>query len=304
MNWNSSSKPKPPPRLRGVALITVACCLFGSNLVGCKADMTANGSFDIAPEVADDYLRTVRKDKQQLERPIVILSGFMDPGFAATTLKSRMKRLFKDERILSISFATSCDFDHARQRVIERVDEAWPSDDDRETVEVDVIAHSMGGLVARYAAVPVEGRKRLCIARIFTIATPHGGAELAELPTWHTLQKAMRDGSPFLQELDKAWESRDYDLYPYVRLGDYIIGSGNAAPPGEHPWWVDNPPLNLPHMGAYSDPRIIGDIVRRLRGEQPYATEPRTPIPAKSQDDAEDESGDTPAAETTPNPAS
>ncbi len=290
MNWNLSSNSKPMPRLLSVALLTMVGVLIGSNLVGCNADMTTNGSFDIAPDVADEYLRSVRKDKQQLQRPIVILSGFMDPGFAATTLKSRMKRLFQDERIVSITFATSSDFENARERVIDRVDDIWPSDDDHETVEVDVIAHSMGGLVARYAALPVENRKRLRIARIFTIATPHGGAELAELPTWHKLQKAMRDGSAFLEKLDEAWDDRDYELYPYVRLGDYIIGSGNAAPPGEHPWWVDNPPLNLPHMGSYSDPRIVGDIVRRLRGEQPYTTEPREPIPdRRSQTDDADE---------------
>ena len=287
MNWKRclpADQKRSPARY--AYLVIMLCMINSVMMAGCNADMSVNGSFDIAPDVADDYLRGVRKERQPLERPIVILSGFLDPGFAATSIKSKLKRLFDDDRILSISFATSSDFHVARDRVIEKIDDTWPPDtDSEETIEVDVIAHSMGGLVARYAAMPLEGRRRLRVARVFTVATPHGGADAADLPTWHKMQKAMRTGSDFLEQLDAHWPKRDYELYPYVRLGDFVIGSENAAPPGEKPWWLDNQPLTLPHMGAYSDPRILGDIVRRLRGEEPYTTEPREPLPGSSAED-------------------
>ena len=72
-------------------------------------------------------------------------------------------------------------------------------------------------------------------------------------------------------------------LYYYFRskgeLLDEIVGEANAAPPGEDVWWVANLPLQWAHADIYKDPRIMADIVRRLRGEEPIATEPRVKVP-------------------------
>ncbi|MFC1766418.1 esterase/lipase family protein [Planctomycetota bacterium] len=57
------------------------------------------------------------------------------------------------------------------------------SDDPNQTVQADVIAHSMGGLVSRYAAMEVPGKPRLRIAHLFTIATPHQGALISIPPS-------------------------------------------------------------------------------------------------------------------------
>jgi hypothetical protein len=178
-----------------------------------------------------------------------------------------------------VSFPLAGSFEECRRIVIEEVDRAFPCDEPGVTAEVDVVAVLMGGLVARYAAAEPTGpgAKRLRIARLFTISSPHRGAELAELPTLHRLQLDMRAGSPFLRALDDA--PLDYELVPYVVLKDRIVGQTNAAPYGESPHWVSG---NFgAHVGAHRDARILADIARRLRGEEPFATDPPAPLPER-----------------------
>jgi pimeloyl-ACP methyl ester carboxylesterase len=170
-------------------------------------------------------------------------------------------------------------FDGCRDRLVSAVDKAFGPTDGSTTVEVDVIAFSMGGLVARHAAGPRDdGGKELRIRRLFTISTPHRGARMADLPTLDRRAADMRCGSEFLAGLDEQLATAPYELYTYARLGDMIVGVENAAPPGEDPWWVANPPFGLAHLGAPHDPRIMADILRRLRGEPALATRPASAI--------------------------
>jgi pimeloyl-ACP methyl ester carboxylesterase len=162
--------------------------------------------------------------------------------------------------------------------MVGRVERAFDSGEGYETVEVDVVGVSMGGLVARFAAIDSGGvHKRLVIKRLFTISTPHRGAELAALPTADRKQLGMRAGSAFLAALYAA--EQGYEIVPYARLGDVIVGVENCAPEGEVPIWVRNRFLEPAHMAAQRDPRFTADIARRVRGEAPYATQPRVELP-------------------------
>jgi hypothetical protein len=64
-----------------------------------------------------------------------------------------------------------------------------------------------------------------------------------------------------------------------VRLGDIIVGAPNAAPEGLTPRWLPGEPLQDSHIGAMLDKRIIADVARRLRGEQPLTSDPPQPLP-------------------------
>ena len=167
--------------------------------------------------------------------------------------------------------------------MIEAVERRYPSSDPNETREVDVVAVSMGGVVARFAANPLPGAagKRLRVARLFTISSPHRGAQMAALPALlGRKQLDMRQGSPFLSDLARREaEGTAYQLVPYARLGDVIVGARNAAPAGVTPLWLPSLPLEPAHLGSSNDPRIVADIARRLRGESPLATDPRQPLP-------------------------
>jgi pimeloyl-ACP methyl ester carboxylesterase len=259
--------------------------LFAMLLIGCGA-AKENASFDVSIPRAQEILHDMRASPKPLERPLVVLSGFCDPGIAAGHLRGEFRRLTGDQRVVGVSFLFCGDFDACRKSVIDAVERKFPSDDPRWTTEVDVVGVSMGGLVGRYAAVPRNNdpnAKRLKIARLFTISSPHRGAAMAGAPALHRLHQDMRQDSPFLRHLAEM-ESRanvhTYDIFPYVRLGDAIVGAENAAPAGRTPWWVSAQPLQDSHLMAMMDARIIADVARRLRGEEPLTHEPPQPLPS------------------------
>jgi hypothetical protein len=81
----------------------------------------------------------------------------------------------------------------------------------------------------------------------------------------------MRPNSDFLQNLSTA--KHEYQILPYVRLGDEYVRIESAAPVGQYPWWVPSSGFNR-HNTSYQDIRFIADIVLRLRDEHPYSTFP------------------------------
>ncbi len=273
--------------MRGVACFCLekhadvfVLCLFVLAFAACSADKPLNPSFPLTLSEAQRDLERMRDDPLPLERPVIVIAGYLDPGIAVRRLRRRIAGAFEEpEKIITISLFGEDDFDECRRRVIERVQGEFPSDDPRQTVEVDVIGVSMGGLVARDAAIAREGETRLNIARLFTISTPFRGARLAGLPTLDDRVVDMRSGSEFLQSLDNGHIEPAHPVYPYVRLRDSIVGAPNAAPNGSDAWWVANIPFEFAHIKAYKDPRILADIARRLRGEAPFTTAPAAPLP-------------------------
>lgn len=249
--------------------------------VSCRA--VENASFALTLNDAREDLRRMRDEPQPLQRPLVIASGYGDPGFVPWLLGDRLRHLtHQDAQITQASFFFVFDFKSCRDKLIAAVERDHPSDDPQWTAEVDVIGYSMGGLVARFAAAPRDdGGRRLRIRRLFTISSPHRGARLAELASLEPRVWDMRAGSAFLKKLDEALAAAPYELYCYVTLGDFIVGAKNAAPPGEAPWWTAGRLLQPAHFSAWYDPRIIADIARRLRGEEPWATHPPAPLPER-----------------------
>jgi hypothetical protein len=260
----------------------VSAMIFCTVAAGCSADRPLNPSFAVPMADAKAALREMCDHPKALDRPVVIVGGIHDPGFVVSRVARSIRRMTEpDELVESVSFfgSGSGTFDGCREHLIESVDTAFGSPGGDVTVEVDVIGFSMGGLVARHAARPRnDGGKRLRIRRLFTISTPHRGARMASLPTLDDRVLDMRAGSAFLAALDEDLVRADYEMFSYARLGDMIVGAENAAPPGRHPWWVANPPLSFAHLSTPHDPRIVADIARRLRGEEPLATLPAAPI--------------------------
>jgi hypothetical protein len=261
--------------------------IFCTVAAGCSADRPMNPSFPVLMADAKAIVRQMQDDPKPLERPLVVAGGIHDPGFVARRVAKTIRRTMSpDDQVTTVSFTGrgKGTFDDCRDFLLESVEEAFGTTTGPDTVEVDVIAFSMGGLVVRHAARHRDdGGKQLNIRRLFTISTPHRGARMAGLPTLDPRAVAMRYGSEFLAGLDDELSRAPYELYTYVRLGDLIVGEKNAAPPGRHPWWVANPPFGLAH--------------RRLRGEQPLATLPAAAIGAASPiDPAATDGGEPPSA--------
>jgi pimeloyl-ACP methyl ester carboxylesterase len=251
---------------------------------GCSAPRV-NPSFDVTASDARADLRRMADEPALAARPIVFVSGYGDPGFVALELSNRFRKLLlPGTKIITADAGFTFSMQGARDRLLGRVEEALPDNDKEFTPEVDVVAMSMGGLVARYAAAPrADGDpgKRLRIARLFTISSPHRGARLAALPSIESRITDMRSGSEFLCRLNDP-ACTDYPIIPYARLNDFIVGAENTAPPGRTPWWVDTPAFQPAHLLGHSDPRILADIARRLRGESPFTHDPPAPLPTGS----------------------
>lgn len=274
-------------------------------LLGCGTTPT-NPSFPLTTPEADKQLRAMEAEPRRLDRPVVVIDGYLDPGFGSAIIADRVRRMTPDDgQVITVNLLSCSTFDACRKKIVDAVDAAFPTDDDGQTVEVDVIGVSMGGLAARYAAMPAEtvptlapatqpasapqdapelprpSGRRLRIARLFTLASPHLGATMADAPTYLFVetQRDMRIGSPFLTQLNDPSHPPEYPIIPYVRLADITVGEKNAAPPGQTPIWLNKGLLESAHAGVVNDPRIAADVCRRLRGEASFVTEPRAPLP-------------------------
>jgi hypothetical protein len=253
---------------------------------GCASDTPLNPSFPLTRSIASAAIRQMQSDPAPLPRPVITLGGIHDPGFVAPHLADFVRDSIPDRtQVLAVSFFGPGSLDACAEKLIGKVQAAFPSDDPARTTEVDVVAFSMGGLVARHAAsdtFAATHARRLAIARLFTIATPHLGANLADLPTLDERVRDMREGSAFLATLNAAGNATTaHEIFPYVRLDDGVIGEEHAAPPGATAWWVPSG-FTLSHVLAAYDERILADILRRLRGDEPFTLSPAAPPPDDS----------------------
>ncbi len=257
--------------------------LLNISLLGCTKAPT-NPSFPITFDLATADMARMRKDQRRPLRPLVVSGGYFDVGFASGHLAIRLREFtHREADVIAVTYTGTNTLEEAADRLIQTVQEHFPSQDPGITVPVDVIGISMGGLVARRAAEGggVSGR-RLNAKNIFTIVTPHRGANLAGA-TWKDVRvQQMATGSEFLKNLTPPDQAFYENLYSYARLDDWIVGESNTSPWGVNPWWVKNMPLEDAHVFAYRDRRILVDIVRRIRGEQPWSTSPAAPLPGGS----------------------
>jgi pimeloyl-ACP methyl ester carboxylesterase len=255
---------------------------FPVALAGCSAAPT-NPSFPLTHAQARRAIEQMQADPRPLSRPLIVIGGFLDPDISPTVYRVFFRSVTKNAPIITVSVGFCGSFAECRQKVIAAVDAACPSHDPIWTTRVDVVGVSLGGLVARYAAAPSPDpahSRRLRIARLFSISSPHSGAELADRIAFTDFHRSMRPGSAFLSTLAADDAQADYDLYPYVHLQDRIVGARYAAPPGRTAFWLsDRGPL-FAHNAAIVDDRIFADIVRRLRRQPPFSHFPPTPLPS------------------------
>ncbi|MBM4107824.1 MAG: hypothetical protein FJ255_03280 [Phycisphaerae bacterium] len=224
----------------------------------------------------------LRASPVPLERPVLILGGWRAPRLTALGLERTLKPLTsgRDEDFLTVTYplagSAASAWARAERALLERFSEGGPG----LGRPIDVVGISMGGLVAKLAAMDPErrralgfgfcGERRLHVHRLFTLATPHRGARLARLVRFDAATRLMRPGSPLLRALDDSPALER--LVPYTLLGDWWVGSGGTAPEGLVPIWL--PPQTLAeralgHFLINRNPAIVADVARRLRGEEP-----------------------------------
>lgn len=217
----------------------------------------------------------MRSEPVRLARPVVVLAGWRAPHFSPLSSESVLRPLTSGRRddFLSVSYANAAEIQVCLDAAVKAIAERFPGD-----VEVDVAAISMGGLVARKLL--AMGAVR--VKRLFTMATPHRGASMARVvrPDWCAAD--MRPGSALLRELDAALPTlrERVELRPYAALRDWWVGARHCAPTGMGAYWIDPVSVfgrTLSHFAINREPRVLMDIARCLRGEEPLARAMSTP---------------------------
>ena len=123
---------------------------------------------------------------------------------------------------------------------------------------IHVVAHSLGGLIARYYVTRLGGDER--VHTLVTLGSPHSGTLLAHLaPT--ALTRQLRPGSPLLQELDQPSPGcRTRVLAFWSDTDEAIIPAVNASLEQEG---VPTTNIRLRGVGHLSLP-ILPSVVHRI----------------------------------------
>ena len=130
---------------------------------------------------------------------------------------------------------------------------------------VTIVAHSMGGLAARWYVQALGGAEH--VERIITLATPHRGTWLAaNAPT--TLLAQLTPESAFIRCLNGLPAPTSVDLVSFVAGQDLLVvpAAAGAAPFGESVRFDD-----LGHMDLLLSPRVFAAVHLVLRGRHASA---------------------------------
>ena len=128
--------------------------------------------------------------------PVVLVPGIWDTSSVFNRMSARLEKAGWSALAVSLkpndgSVTLEQSADQLRQIIDSRLGPRR---------SLDMIAFSMGGLVARYYAQRLGGLAR--IAHFVTISTPHHGTGTAYLEPLPGVRE-MRPGSPFLQDLNR-----------------------------------------------------------------------------------------------------
>jgi len=268
---------RPPRRWRRRvrrALLALGVAAGTSLGVSCIHIPANNPAYPATNAEVHAAMARMRAHPVGVDRPVLVLSGWHAPPGGAWHLAREIRSLTgaDKDQVAYLSYMWANDLDPLGDRVVDFVDEKWPTDDPERTTEVDIVAISMGGLVARWAAADrADGSRRLRIGTLYTLATPHRGAKIAEPFPIEPAACEMTAGSDFLAHLDAELERADYEIVPYAVLHDWMVGATRSAPPGQDPIWTAGRVGLAHHLVSYED-RIVADIALRLRAEAPLAS--------------------------------
>lgn len=266
-----------------------------------------NPAFSIANTEAAAVGSRLRALPKPLARPVAVLAGYHSPKLSITGLRRKLIELTsqRPEEFEAIHFPGISTFEAAASRAHQRIGSFL---DRHRAMECDIVALSMGGLIARVVDCNLFGHERpIPVRRIFTLSTPHQGAILADLVQPDPAAEDMERNSRFLRRLDAATgvaecangTSRDgsregsrngqgrleqgrleqdghdrAELVCYALLHDWWVGATRAAPAGHPVLWRDTFGVldsMFSHFLVTSDEAILVDIALRLRGEPPIA---------------------------------
>ncbi|WP_330288291.1 esterase/lipase family protein [Streptomyces sp. NBC_00576] len=128
--------------------------------------------------------------------PVVLLHGFIDNRSVFVLLRRSLVQHGR-QQIESLNYSPlTCDIRTAAELLGRHIEEIC-----RRTghPQVDIVGHSLGGLIARYYVQRLGGDIR--VRTLVTLGTPHSGTRAVPLADAHPIVRQMRPGSEVIEEL-------------------------------------------------------------------------------------------------------
>lgn len=147
----------------------------------------------IAPELpSPDAPRLPAESKT----PVVLLHGFIDNRSVFVLLRRSLAQ-HGGQHVESLNYSPlTCDIRTAAELLGRHIEEICERTGHQ---QVDIVGHSLGGLIARYYAQRLGGDAR--VRTLVTLGTPHEGTRVVPLADAHPIVRQMRPGSDVIEEL-------------------------------------------------------------------------------------------------------
>ncbi|MFF9895678.1 MULTISPECIES: triacylglycerol lipase [Streptomyces] len=220
-----------------------------------------------APRLAPpDAPRLPARDKP----PVLLLHGFIDNRSVFVLLRRSLVQHGR-QHVESLNYSPlTCDIRMAAELLGRHVEEICERTGQE---RVDIVGHSLGGLIARYYAQRLGGDAR--VRTLVTLGTPHGGTRVVPLADAHPIVRQMRPGSDVVAELREPAPGCRTQFVSFWSELDQIMDPVETA-------CVDHPDLSaqnvrvagVGHLALPVHPAVASAIRQALDLAEPAADTP------------------------------
>ncbi|MGW2177391.1 esterase/lipase family protein [Streptomyces sp. NPDC001732] len=199
--------------------------------------------------------------------PVVLLHGFIDNRSVFVLLRRSLARHGR-RHLESLNYSPlTCDIRTAAELLGRHVEEICARTGHR---EVDIVGHSLGGLIARYYIQLLGGDQR--VRTLVTLGTPHKGTAVAPLASAHPIVRQMRTGSAPIEELCRPAPGCRTRFVSFWSELDRVVVPPEAAR-------IDHPDLDalnvrvtgIGHLALPVHPSVVTAVRQALESGEPTA---------------------------------
>ncbi|WP_406284789.1 esterase/lipase family protein [Streptomyces sp. NBC_00209] len=204
--------------------------------------------------------------------PVVFLHGFIDNRSVFVLLRRSLAR-HGWRRLESLNYSPlTSDIRTAAELLDRHIEEICARTGHH---RVDIVGHSLGGLIARYYVQRLAGDRR--VRTLVTLGTPHSGTAVAPLAGALPIVRQMRQGSPPVEELRLPAPGCRTRFVSFWSELDRVIVPAEAA-------CVDHPDLDavnvrvtgIGHLALPVHPAVAAAVRQALDEAEPVQEAPGT----------------------------